>query len=267
MTDRTPTAADLGEHLEAMVERYERPEFIEDDPIRFPHRYDDARDQEIIGLYAALLAWGRRSIVRRKLEELCTRMDDRPYRFVREFDLDRNGDQLRGFVHRTFQPVDALWLTRLLSLALERYGRLEHLFAEGLTEHDDHVGPAIQHFSTRLLELDPDRPDRLRKHLARPRAGSACKRLNMYLRWMVRPGPVDLNLWDSIRPDRLVLPLDVHAAAEARRHGILNRKSTDWKAALQVTRFCRRLDADDPARYDFALFGRGIDEGTDTETK
>lgn len=256
-------SSSLAARLNDRVERYETSAFIEDDPIRFPHRYEDPRDQEVIGLYAALLAWGRRSIIRRKLEELCERMGDAPYRFVRTYERGQNG-ALDGFVHRTFQPIDARWLTHLLGRLLERYGRIETVFAEAIEPEHPHVGPAIQHFSTALLEMDPDRPDRLRKHLARPEAGSACKRLNMYLRWMVRPGPVDLGIWNAVRPAQLVMPLDVHAATQARKLGILERKSTDWKAALEVTRFCRTLAPEDPARYDFALFGQGIAEAEGT---
>ena len=252
-----PTAADLKAYLNGLVERFEQPRFIADDPISIPHGFDDPRDQEVIGLYAALLAWGRRATVLNKMEELCERMDYQPFRFVRDFNPARDAEALDGFVHRTFQPTDAFWFTKNLSAALARHGTLEDLFADHLSEDAPHVGPAIQGFSTTVLTIDPETPQRLRKHLARPEAGSACKRLNMYLRWMVRPGPVDLGIWTRITPDQLMLPLDVHAGRQARALGFVERKSNDWKAARKLTEACRALDPDDPARYDFAFFPPG----------
>lgn len=253
-----PTAAELKAYLDGLVDRFERPDFIADDPISIPHGFDGPRDQEVIGLYAALLAWGRRQTVLNKMEELCERMDYAPFRFVRAFDPDRDAGALEGFKHRTFQPIDAFWFTRNLSAALARHGTVENLFADHLPADASDVGAAIQGFSTTLLSIAPQTPDRLRKHLARPEAGSACKRLNMYLRWMVRPGPVDLGIWTRITPDQLLLPLDVHAGRQARALGFVERKSNDWKAVQHLTAACRRLCPDDPARYDFAFFGPGV---------
>lgn len=252
-----PTPADLKAYLDSLVDQFEHPDFIADDPIAIPHGFDDPRDQEIIGLYAALLAWGRRATVLNKMEELCERMDYRPFEFVRTFNPARDAAALEGFKHRTFQPIDAFWFTKNLSAALERHGTVEHLFADHLPDSVADVGPAIQGFSTTILHTDPKTPERLRKHLARPEAGSACKRLNMYLRWMVRPGPIDLGIWTRITPDQLMLPLDVHSGRQARALGFIKRKSNDWKATKRLTRACRQLCPDDPARYDFAFFGVG----------
>jgi uncharacterized protein (TIGR02757 family) len=252
-----PTAADLKAYLDGLVDRFERPEFIAEDPIAIPHGFDDPRDQEVIGLYAALLAWGRRETVLNKMEALCERMDYEPFRFVRDFDPARDADALDGFKHRTFQPVDAFWFTKNLSAALERHSTIENLFADHLPDDATHVGPAIQGFSRTILDIDPKTPQRLRKHLARPEAGSACKRLNMYLRWMVRSGPVDLGIWSRITPDQLMLPLDVHSGRQARALGFIERKSNDWKAVRILTGACRQLDPEDPARYDFAFFPPG----------
>jgi len=252
-----PTIAELKAYLDALIARFEQPAFIADDPISIPHGFDDPRDQEVIGLYAALLAWGRRQTVLNKMAELCERMDYAPFRFVRDFDPERDAAALEGFKHRTFQPIDAFWLTRNLSAALARHGTVEHLFADHLPDDADDAGPAIQGFSTTILSVNPDTPERLRKHLARPEAGSACKRLNMYLRWMVRPGPVDLGIWTRITPDQLLLPLDVHAGRQARALGFVERKSNDWKAVQRLTAACRKLAPEDPARYDFAFFGPG----------
>ncbi len=261
-----PSLAELKAYLDGLVRRFEQPAFIDADPVSIPHGFDEARDQEVIGLYAALLAWGRRDVMLRKLQDLCARMDYRPYRFVRGFDPERDGAALDGFKHRTFQPIDARWLTRNLREALRRHDSVEALFAAHLppdapdAPDAPDVGPAIQGFSEAILRAHPETPRRLRKHLARPEAGSACKRLCMYLRWMVRPGPVDLGRWTAIRPHQLGLPLDVHAGRQARALGALRRKSHDWKAALELTRSCRRLCPEDPARYDFAFFGAGAND-------
>lgn len=252
-----PTFSELKTYLDGLVDRFERPAFIQDDPIAIPHGFDDPRDQEVIGLYAALLAWGRRETVLAKMEALCERMDYRPFRFVRDFDPARDAAALEGFKHRTFQPIDAFWFTRNLSAALARHGTVENLFAAHLPSDATDAGPAIQGFSTTILTISPQTPERLRKHLARPEAGSACKRLNMYMRWMVRSGPVDLGIWTRIAPDQLLLPLDVHSGRQARALGLVDRKSNDWKAVQRLTAACRCLCPDDPARYDFAFFGPG----------
>lgn len=254
---RMPSLADLKHYLDALVVRFEQPSFIADDPVALPHGFDDPRDQAVIGLYAALLAWGRRATVLAKMAELTERMGYRPWAFVRDFDPVRDAARLDGFKHRTFQPDDAFWLTRNLSAALRRHDTLEAVFADHLPDGAGDVGPAIQGFSDTIMGIDPATPARLQKHLARPGAGSACKRLCMYLRWMVRPGPVDLGVWRRIRPDQLVLPLDVHSGRQARALGLLDRTSNDWRAALELTDRCRRLDPRDPARYDYALFGAG----------
>lgn len=256
----------LREYLDTLVDRHERPAFIDEDPISIPHAFDDPRDQEVIGLYAALLAWGRRDVMLRKLEELCERMGHAPYRFVRTFDPERDAAALEGFVHRTFQPTDALWLTANLSTALDRYETVERFFEAHRPQETEGspVAGMLQGVSTTLLTINEDTPERLRKHLARPDAGSACKRLNMYLRWMVRPGPVDLNLWSILKPADLMLPVDVHVGRQARELGLLTRKSNDWTAVRRLTAICRHFCVSDPARYDFAFFGVGSqDESLD----
>ncbi len=244
------------DYLERLVRHFEQPAFIDKDPVSIPHGFDDPRDREVIGVYAALLSWGRRETVLKKMADLCERMRYRPYAFVRGFDPDRDAGRLREFRHRTFQPEDLFWFTHNLGLLLRQHDTMEELFARNLSAAA-HVGPAIQGFSEALLTAHPNTPARLRKHLARPATGSACKRLNMYLRWMVRPGPVDMHLWKRIAPRQLMLPLDVHSGREARRLGMLARRSDDWKACVELTEICRRLCPEDPARYDFAFFGLG----------
>jgi uncharacterized protein (TIGR02757 family) len=263
------TLSDLRQYLDRLVSEHETDDFIDGDPVSIPHAFDDPRDQAVIGFYAALLAWGRRDVMLRKLEELCGRMDHAPYRFVRTFDASRDAAALDGFVHRTFQPIDALWLTKNLSAALDRYGSMEGLFAahrpDTETEGQSPVAPMLQGVSTTLLTIHDDTPQRLRKHLARPDAGSACKRLNMYLRWMVRPGPVDFGHWTCLDPAELMLPVDVHVGRQARALGLLSRKTNDWKAVRRLTAVCRHFCPSDPARYDFAFFGVGAqDDSLDT---
>lgn len=264
------TLSELTCYLDALVDRYERPSFIEGDPISIPHAFDDPRDREVIGFYAALLAWGRRDVMLRKLEELCERMGHAPSRFVRTFDAARDAKALDGFVHRTFQPIDALWLTKNLSTVLNRYGSLEAVFAAHRpTESSGDRSPVasmLQGVSTTLLSVHDDTPQRLRKHLARPEAGSACKRLNMYLRWMVRPGPVDFGLWDCVDPTELMVPVDVHVGRQARALGLLDRKSNDWTAVRRLTAVCRHFCPADPTRYDFAFFGTGA-QGESLDTR
>lgn len=244
-------------YLDSLVSKYETQAFILLDPISVPHGFDDPADQEIIGLFAALLAWGQRKTVLNKLAELCERMDYKPRTFVYNFDISRHAPLLRGFKHRTFQPTDAIWLIHNLSAVLKRYQTIEEAFATFDTETEPHVGSAIQGFSDLLFSINPTTPSRLRKHLARPATGSACKRLCMYLRWMTRPGPVDLGIWTKIPVHKLVLPLDVHSGRQARALGILNRKQDDWRAALELTEACKKLSPEDPAKYDYAFFGVG----------
>lgn len=245
------------DYLDGLVRRYEQPDFIATDPVSIPRGFDDPRDQELIGLFAALLAWGRRATILAKMEELCERMRWRPWAFVRDFRPDRDAARLDGFGHRTFRPEDAVWLVRALSEVLRRHGTLERAFTDGLAPDAHDVGPAIQHFSELVTSILPDTPHRLRKHVARPSTGSACKRMAMYLRWMVRPGPVDLGIWTRLSPRLLVLPLDVHAGRQARALGMVDRPADDWKAVQELTARCRILFPDDPARCDFAFFGPG----------
>lgn len=245
--------------LDGLVARFETPAFVLDDPISVPHAFDDPADREVIGFYAALLAWGRRATILGKLGDLCARMRHAPASFVRTYDDDRDGACLDGFVHRTFSSDDARILTIGLSGLLRRYGSLEGAYAShlGPASDDGHrdVGTAIEGVAAELLETAPRR---LARHLPRPSTGSACKRAAMYLRWMVRPGPVDFGQWTALTPADLLLPLDVHSGRTARALGLLTRRQDDWRATREFTDACRALAPTDPARYDFAFFGAGV---------
>lgn len=246
------------ETLNEWVARFETPDFIATDPISLPHAFDDPRDQEIMGLFAALLAWGQRKTTIQKLGDLAERMQFKPAQFVYDFHETRHAAALHGFKHRTFNSEDAIALVRALSWMLRQYGSLETAFSRHLAPQDTEVYAALQGFSTEAMTCVSHTPARLQKHLARPATGSACKRLNMYLRWMVRQGPVDLGIWKSIRPAQLILPLDIHAGRNARALGFLTREKDDWRAAMELTSACRRLDPEDPCKYDFAFFGLGV---------
>ena len=248
----------LKAYLDACVARYEHETFIASDPVSIPHAFDDPADQEVIGLFAALLAWGQRKTMLNKLQELCERMQYQPASFIRHFDPLRDAHHLEGFKHRTFQSQDAIALTCCLSEALNKFGSLELCFQQHLQPGDVHIEKAIQGFSTMLFQLVPNTPRRLQKHLAQPNRGSACKRLCMYLRWMIRKGPVDLGIWSTIPTAMLVPPLDVHSGRLARALGMLNRTQNDWKAAQELYANCQWIDPIDPCKYDFAFFGLGV---------
>ena len=193
-----------------------------------------------------------------KLEELCEIMSYKPRKFVYDFNATVAGHLFSEFIYRTFQPIDAVSLTSNISKIIKKHGSLENAFSASLKPDSSNIGEALQQFSNLLFEINPTTPNRLRKHLARPNSGSACKRFCMYLRWVARPGPVDLGIWKSVDPSKLVLPLDVHSGRQARTLGMLNRKNNDWKAALELTQNCRKLCPEDPCKYDFAFFGVGV---------
>jgi len=248
--------------LNRSAQEYQKPKYIRFDPIAIPHGFDDPLDIEIIGLFAALLAWGQRKTTLSKLEDLCTRMHYSPANFVNTFD-DNKAKMLGGFKHRTFNSDDAVWICRNLSSLYTYHGSIESLFRSSISEDDTNIGAGIEALS-KFLSQQPQTPLRLSKHLARPSKNSACKRLCMFARWMVRRGSFDLGVWEGIRTDQLVIPLDVHTGRQARKLGLLRRKTNDWQAALELTTICKQIDPVDPVRFDFALFGIGAYAEKDT---
>ncbi len=255
-----PADADaLGPWLLAQADRYERPTFLADDPLGVVHAFDAPDDREAVGLFAAVLAWGRRATILAKLADLVERMDGQPARFVRTATPERAARALAGFKHRTFTDADAAGLTLALRDVLAAHGSVGALVGDAAAGAPT-IGPGLQALSDALLASE--HAPRA-KHLARPSTGSACKRLAMYARWMTRPGPVDLALWDRVRPDQLVIPLDVHTGRQARRLGLLARPPDDWRAVEELTAACRAICPSDPARLDFALFGLGAYAGED----
>ncbi|MCB0572179.1 MAG: TIGR02757 family protein [Phaeodactylibacter sp.] len=249
---------DLRLLLDEFAGRYNQPAFIEGDPISIPHRFSRLQDIEIAGFWAAMLAWGQRKTIISKAAELVELMDGAPYDFVRNHD-EQDRARFLAFRHRTFQLTDTLYFLEFFQQYYRQHDSLEDAFARFLSPADAHVGPALTGFHELFFSL-PDAPERTRKHIATPARQSACKRLNMFLRWMVRrdDSGVDFGLWQRIRPAQLLIPLDVHVERVARRLGLLERKQADWQGVLQLTERLRAFDPADPARYDFALFGMGV---------
>jgi uncharacterized protein (TIGR02757 family) len=230
------------------------------DAIRFPLRYDDPSDREIVALFAACLAYGRVDLFSPWIEWALERMAPSPARFMRRFDLGMNGHAFDGFVYRFNRPRDVVAFCLATRNVLAKHGSLRAFFAAGFTANDGHLGPALEHFVDGYLcqDLSAVFPrNRLsygyRHWFPRPSAGGACKRLLLYLRWMVRREPPDFGLWDEIPPSALLVPVDTHIENMARSIGLTTRRSRNWKMSEEITARLRRLDPQDPVKYDFAL--------------
>lgn len=252
-----PTA-DIKLLLDVLADKYNQQEFIVDDPIRVPHRYKTKGDIEISGFLTALLAWGSRPAIIHAAVHLMELMEDEPFQFVTQHepsDLNR----FNTFVYRTMQPIDIKFLIAALANIYKNYGGLEQLFFQELKKTDTDTFGAIS--SVRSVIMQTSHTARSEKHIANPGSGSAAKRINLFLRWMVRNDDrgVDFGLWKEIRHNQLICPLDVHTGNAARTLGLITRKANDRKAAEELTRHLKILDPIDPVRYDFALFGLGKD--------
>jgi len=274
---------DIKAFLDAKVAQYNRPEFIENDPIVIPHQFSLQQDIEIMGFWAATLAWGQRVTIIRKCRELIALMDGAPYDFIinhQEPDLKK----LLSFKHRTFNDIDTLYFIAFFRHHYERFESLEDAFipkppsplkgeqiykVEYPTAGQTSAPPLggwgaeliLNHFRSYFFSL-PDYPHRTKKHVSSPSQKSTCKRLNMFLRWMVRrdDAGVDFGIWKRISPAQLVCPCDLHVDRIARKLKLITRKQTDWQTAVELTEHLRQLDLLDPVKYDFALFGLGIEE-------
>jgi uncharacterized protein (TIGR02757 family) len=246
--------------LDKKLAEYNRPFFIEDDPISIPHRYTAKADREIAGFFAAVFAWGNRKTIIRKTLELMEVMDHAPHDFCLHH-TERDRKNLLQFKHRTFQTTDLFYFLDFFQSHYRKHESLETAFLHRWKKSDATVEQALSGFHDLFFSL-PDVPDRTRKHVGTPERGSACKRLNMYLRWMVRKDKhgVDFGLWNNIKPSQLVIPLDVHVMRVAHQLQLTESKTADWKSAVQLTETLKRFDAKDPIKYDFALFGMGVME-------
>ncbi|MEX2600355.1 MAG: TIGR02757 family protein [Balneolaceae bacterium] len=247
----------LKTHLDRMNDRIETPAFLNHDPVQFMHAFEEKRDQEIAGFLAALLAWGRRDIVCRKIEELLKRMDFQPYQFVMQY-TPSDALHFRGFKHRTFKPVDIHGLISALHQIYRSHDDLESFWADCLIDAEDRGRNLIGLFRERFLTLSEEIVTRTHKHLSNPERGSSAKRICMFLRWCNRKEScVDPGIWTLLPPSSLMIPFDVHVARQSRRIGLLTRRSNDWKAVQELTAQLSELNPNDPTRYDFALFGLG----------
>lgn len=248
------------EFLDKAAARYNNAQFIPADPISIPHRFERQQDREIMAFWAATLAWGQRKTIIQSANRLAELMDNAPHDFLLNHE-EKDRARFESFKHRTFQATDTLWFLAFFQLFYRENTSLESAFARHLSPQDVTVEKALRGFHDDFFE-HPYAPQRTRKHVATPARGSTCKRLNMFLRWMVRQddGRVDFGLWKNIRPAQLLIPLDVHVERVARQLGLLQRPQTDWRAVLELTENLRAFDADDPVKYDFALFGLGVME-------
>lgn len=249
--------AQLKEFLDEKVILYNNPDFIESDPIQIPHLFTLKEDIEIAGFLVATIAWGNRKSIINNGHRLMDIMGNSPYDFIMNLNED-DSEKLYGFVHRTFNSDDLFYFLKSLQNIYNNHGGLERVFAK--YSEEDSVQTAIHQFKKVFFEL-PHLP-RTQKHVSDPLKNSAAKRINMFLRWMVRNdnAGVDFGIWNSISPSQLSCPLDVHSGNVARKLKLLKRKQNDGKALAELDASLRKLDPKDPVKYDFALFGLGVFE-------
>lgn len=249
--------AELKEFLDEKVIQYNTLDFIDSDPIQIPHQFTLKEDIEIAGFLTATIAWGNRKMIINNSKRMMELLGNSPYDFI----INHNDSQLEkldGFVHRTFNSQDFVTFIKGLKHIYTNHNGLEMAFAKN--QQPLTMQPAIAEFKKLFFENTPQ--TRAMKHVSDPMQGSAAKRLNMFLRWMVRQDKkgVDFGIWKSISPAALSCPLDVHSGNVARKLGLLTRKQNDGKALTELDSYLRELDADDPVKYDFALFGLGVFE-------
>ena len=242
--------------LDEKVAYYNTPDFIAEDPISIPHEYSKRQDIEIAGLFAAVFSWGLRKTTIKKCHELFELMDNDPYDFI----MHHSSDDLKPFLkfkHRTFNATDTLYFIHWLRW----YYRKENSLETAFIYQDSRMKAALTGFHHLFFSL-PEAPHRSRKHISTPERKSACKRLNMYLRWMVRDDDqgVDFGLWKNLKPAHLICPCDLHVDRIARKFKLITRKQTDWRTAIELTENLKKMDPVDPIKYDFALFGLGVIE-------
>jgi uncharacterized protein (TIGR02757 family) len=249
---------ELKTFLDEKARAFEDPFFLEQDPIQIPHRFDKKEDIEIAGFLVATIAWGNRVSIIRSGNRMMDLLDNDPYAFIVEHQ-DSDLKHLNNFVHRTFNGIDFIYFIKALQNIYNKHNGLEFTFSKNENAMDMYQN--IHLFKKIFFELENEK--RTLKHVSDPFNGSASKRLNMYLRWMVRPSKmgVDFGIWKQLNPSQLSCPLDVHSGNVARSLGILKRKQNDYKALVELDTALRKFDPTDPVKYDFALFGLGVYEG------
>lgn len=261
------THNELRDILERLYAKYNRHELIRPDPLQFVYRYSGRGDMEIAGFLAAALAYGRVRQIEKSLTDLFGRMGESPFEFVRNFDAAKRR-KLEGFRHRFNTGTDIADLLELLQYSIQRFSNLENCFLHCFNGADEHVGPALARFCDSLLckyrDTHGAAPSRgLRYLLVSPRDGSACKRMNLFLRWMVRDDDVDAGLWKSVDKSGLIVPMDVHMSRLSKILGFHSSKSVAFRTAVEVTKCFAEIEPDDPVKYDFALSRIGIVENCD----
>lgn len=256
-TNSTIHFAELKEFLDEKYLKYNHPKFIETDPIQVPAQFERKENIEIAGFLTTTISWGNRQAIIQNATRLMALMGNEPHHFVLH-STQADLKPLKQFVHRTFNGSDCLHFIRSLKNIYARYGGLQQVFEAGF-QKENSVKSALAHFHNLFFETPGERT---RKHVSNVEKGASAKRLNMFLRWMVRNDEkgVDFGIWRGIPASALMLPLDVHTGNTARKLGLLKRKSNDWKAVEEVTQNLRKFDPDDPVKYDFALFGLGVFE-------
>lgn len=244
--------------LDEKHDLYNTPTFIASDPVSVPHRYVKLQDREISGFLTATIAWGRRDLILRGADNLMERMGNAPFEFITGVP-DDEFDVFSDFVYRTFNGVDCVSFMRALKGIYLTYNSMEDVIAEGMAA-DGELTSGIRHL--RSVFFSGCHQKRCEKHFADISSGAAGKRLNMFLRWMVRRDNrgVDFGIWNRISPSQLFIPLDFHSGNTARKLGLLGRGASDWKAVVELTEVLRGFDPADPVKYDFALFGLGVNE-------
>lgn len=249
---------ELKSFLDEKARAFEYPQFLEQDPIQIPHRFDKKEDIEIAGFLIATIAWGNRVSIIKSGNRMMDFMDNDPFAFIMEH-KETDLKSLNTFVHRTFNGIDFIYFIKALRNIYTKHKGLEYAFSTYKKAPDMYEN--IHLFKKTFFELAHEK--RTEKHVSDPLNGSAAKRLNMYLRWMVRPSVmgVDFGVWNRLNTSQLSCPLDVHSGNVARSLGILNRKQNDFKALVQLDTALRKFDPTDPVKYDFALFGLGVYEG------
>jgi uncharacterized protein (TIGR02757 family) len=250
----------LKKFLDSKVDFYNQPSFIAADPIYIPHLFTKKQDIEIAGFFAAIFAWGNRTTIINKSKELITLMGNAPHQFVLHHQK-KDLKKLEGFKHRTFNTTDLLYCIAFFKMHYSKNNSLETAFTQWMHKKEVTVENGLKGFYHYFFSL-PHIPERTKKHIASPKKNSSCKRLNMFLRWMVRSDDtgVDFGIWKNISPAQLVIPVDVHVARVAKKLNLLQRTQTDWQTAIELTEYLRTLDAKDPVKYDFALFSLGVIE-------
>jgi uncharacterized protein (TIGR02757 family) len=258
MSKKIQRLLDLKDFLDEKVAYYNQPGFITNDPVSIPHRFKKKQDIEISGLFAAVLAWGQRVTIIRKCDELMAMMDNDPHQFVL-YHTKKDLKPLLAFKHRTFNTVDTLYFIEWLRWYYYQHDSLETAFAT--FPEEETIEGGLNRFRELFFSLK-DSPHRTRKHIPSPERNATCKRMSMYLRWMARRDGkgVDFGIWKNIDMAHLVCPCDLHVDRVARKLKFITRKQTDWLTALELTKNLQLLDPTDPVKYDFALFGLGIEE-------